>query len=283
MAVPIIYDWAKYFCNPHEGLGSSYERIILNELLLKTMNQYKVISALESPSFGFTGLSGINLVAMANNKCEISLEDHDNGRLALIQDTWNSLNLAVKTKLNVDYTKLDYPDNSFDMGFNFSALWFTSNLKMFLAEFCRVCSKAILICVPNQNGIGYKMQIKDYTPQKYPQLHPAHLNIHSIKHLMRQNNWKLESEDFIDCPPWFDIGMSKELFLKKLLHSAPDDTDEPTPSNVVSILPYYKDEDPLFREKMLRLAFVEKAAPQIFKKYWAHHYYMLFTPDNGDN
>jgi hypothetical protein len=27
---------------------------------------------------------------------------------------------------------------------------------------------------------------------------------------------------------------------------------------------------------MLRYAFVERAAPRIFKRHWAHHYYMLF-------
>ena len=33
MAVPIINDWVKYYTNPDEGLGSSYERIVLNQLL----------------------------------------------------------------------------------------------------------------------------------------------------------------------------------------------------------------------------------------------------------
>jgi hypothetical protein len=33
MAIPIINNWQKYYPVAHEGLGSSYERIVLNRLL----------------------------------------------------------------------------------------------------------------------------------------------------------------------------------------------------------------------------------------------------------
>lgn len=286
MAIPIIHDWKKYFHNPHEGLGSSYERIILNELLLRVTARYDIQSALESPSFGFTGVSGINLTALAKQGVSISLEDHDPLRLSMIANLWSDLHLPLQNKLNNAYSKMDYPDNSFDLGYNFSALWFTDNLDLFLGEFCRVCRKAILICVPNRDGIGYKMQIKDYNPVKYPYLHPGHIDPLSIKYLMQKKGWNLIAENYIDCPPWPDIGMSKELFLGKLLGKevAVDEiTEETEPTDKqVSILPYYRDADPDFATRMLRYAFVERLAPKLFKRYWAHHYYLLFVP-GGDS
>ncbi len=279
MAVPIINDWTKYFDNPDEGLGSSYERIVLNKLLDYVCKVYKIQSALETPCFGFTGISGINLLNLARQGIKVSLEDHNLERLEKIRELWQELRLHTDIKYNPDYVQLDYPEKHFDLGFNFSALWFTQNIKSFLSEFCRVCHKAILICVPNRNGIGYKMQIKDYTPEKYPFLHPEYLDLATIRYLMKQNKWQLEDENYIDCPPWPDIGMKKELFLNRLLKKQEIQEKETEP---VTILSYYQEEDSEFAEKMFRYSFVERTAPKQFKKYWAHHYYLLFTPENNE-
>ncbi|MDD3869220.1 MAG: methyltransferase domain-containing protein [Candidatus Cloacimonetes bacterium] len=278
MAVPIINDWAKYFDNPDEGLGSSYERVILNQLLDSICEVYHIQSALETPCFGFTGVSGINLVNLAKQGIKVSLEDHDLERITKINELWQELRLHIDIKYNPEYVKLDYPDKHFDLGFNFSALWFTQNIRSFLAEFCRVCKKAILICVPNRDGIGFKMQMKDYSPKKYPYLHPAHLDLATIKYLMKQNKWLLQQEGYIDCPPWPDIGMKKELFFKKLVGKQEIQEKNREP---LSILSYYQEENNDFISRMLSYGFVEKTAPPSFKKHWAHHYYLLFTPDNG--
>ncbi|MDD2229158.1 MAG: methyltransferase domain-containing protein [Candidatus Cloacimonetes bacterium] len=276
MAIPIINDWEKYFEHPHEGLGSSYERIILNGMLLKYVQEYEISSILETPSFGFTGLSGINTMALALKGCEISMEDHDPKRIDMIANLWQSLNLPLKTKYNQDYTLLDYPDNSFDMGFNFSALWFTKDIASFLNELGRVCTKLIIICVPNRQGIGYRMQIKDYKPELYPDLHPKHIDPSSIAYLMGKNRWKLIDKQYIDCPPWPDIGMNKELFFKRITGSKVIPPEIPN-EHVVSILPYYQGTDPSFASNMLRYSLLERYAPNCFKQFWAHHQYLAFS------
>ncbi len=86
MAIPIINNWESYFHHPDEGMGSSYERVILNDILLEIVKRYQIDSVLESPAFGFTGLSGINLMELARQGIRISLEDHDASRLELIRD-----------------------------------------------------------------------------------------------------------------------------------------------------------------------------------------------------
>jgi len=277
MAIPIIKDWEKYFSDPHEGLGSSYERIILNRLLLRVADTYEISSALETPSFGFTGVSGINLVPLAKRSISVTLEDHDPQRLERLTELWAELKLPLTTALNQDYQRLAYPADSFDLGYNFSALWFVSNLPEFIAEFCRVCRKAILICVPNRQGLGFRMQIKDYSPSAYPFLHPGHIDPRTIIYLMRNNGWKLVEQNFIDCPPWPDIGMNKELWLAKLLGRQPEEP-KPTP-NPVSILPYYRGQEPAFEPRMLNLSWLERYAPNWFKRFWAHHLYLLFIPE----
>lgn len=281
MAIPIINSWQNYYPVAHEGLGSSYERIVLNRLLKALLVRFGFSKALETPCFGFTGITGINLVALAKAGVEVHLEDSDEARLKLIRGTWSELDLPLQARLNKDFLKLDYPDQSFDFVFNFSALWFVQNLNQFLSELCRVVDKAILICVPNQEGIGFRGQLKGYSPKLYPHLKPSFINPESILYLMMKQGWHLLELDYIDCPPWPDIGMTKEDFAKTLLGKTtkPSVIKEINPADALSILPYYKGEDDAFEARMLRFYPFEKLAPRAFKRYWAHHKYLLFTRD----
>jgi len=278
VAIPIINTWEKYYDDPHEGLGSSYERIVLNLLLMRLMEQGGFKSALETPCFGFTGLTGINLAGMAKAGCQVCLEDSDLDRIDRIRSTWQELGIPVQIKHNPGFSALNYADHSFDFGFNFSALWFVADLPDFIREFTRVVRNQILICVPNQRGIGFRGQLKGFSPDQYPQLRPAFIDPPSIIHLMRKCGWKLVEQDFIDCPPWPDIGMNKEdFFSTKLQHKTPEETPEPR-LKPISILDYYRGVDPEFAPRMLRLYPFEKYAPRLFKRYWAHHLYLLFQP-----
>lgn len=280
MAIPIINSWQNYYPIAHEGLGSSYERIVLNRLLLNLKARFAFSKILESPCFGFTGITGINLVALAQAGCKVHLEDNDAARLQLIQSSWQELGLPFESKLNQDFSKLDYGDKAFDFAFNFSAIWFVQSLPGFISELCRVVKSAILICVPNQDGIGFKGQLKGYSTELYPQLKPEYIDPFSIIYLMQRHGWQLIEQDYIDCPPWPDIGMSKEDFAKSIFKQSQlsENHTEVKAETALSILPYYKGEDPDFAARMLRFYPFEKLAPRCFKRYWAHHKYLLFTP-----
>ena len=280
MAIPIINDWEKYFTDPHEGLGSSYERVVINNLLKRTADRYGVKSVLESPSFGFTGISGINLLSLADLGIRVYLEDHDERRLDLIGKLWSELGRPLQTAYNRDYRKLDYPDSSIDMYFSFSALWFAQDLPCFLREVSRITDKVIFISVPNITGLGYKMQIKDYSPQKYPDLRLGNIDRKSMIFILGKLGWKLREAGWFDCPPWPDIGMAKEDLLAKWLPAALGSLIRKRGSAVrrapLSILDHYAGKDPDFSSRMMKHNWLEKFAPRVWKKYWAHHYHMVF-------
>ena len=280
MAIPIIKSWRSYFDHPDEGLGSSYERIILNKILLACVDEYQVQSVLESPCFGFTGLSGINLLALAKKQISVQLEDHDEERIGLIKELWQSLNLSAKIRYNPDYRVLNYPDQSFDMSFSFSALWFCQELPRYLEELARVSKKCIFISVPNRSGLGYKSQLQDYDPQVYPQLKISHIDPASFIHILSKLGWSLKKRQFFDCPLWPDIGMSKEEFLsKKLKINLPTKVrNKQAQTPALNILGYYQDKDPSFEAKMLRYSLLERYATAAFKRIWAHHEYFVFEP-----
>lgn len=279
MATPILRTWEKYFENPDEGLGSSYERIVINNVISRLTEAYRVESILECPCFGFTGMSGINLMGEALEGREIFLEDHDSHRLQLIGSIWEELALHFRTNLNPDYKHLEYDDNSIDMAFNFSSLWFAPDLKATLAEIGRVTSKVIMISVPNQHGLGFKVQMKGFQAEDYAELHPANIDPASIIHLLRKQGWRLHESDFFDCPPWPDIGMAKEDFVAQKLGLKWPFPQKPESKKSLSILDYYRGEDLEFRDRMLKYYSFERYAPRWLKKAWAHHFYMVFVPD----
>ncbi len=282
MAVPILKMWKHYFENPDEGMGSSYERIMLNEKLFSVAKLFKVKKILEAPIFGFTGLSGINSLGLALENYELTLIDHDENRIEMVKDIWNDFDLHPEILFSKDYDKLDFEDRYFDMSWNFSALWFVKNIDLFLEELTRVTDKVIFLSVPNQSGIGYLTQ--KYSGREDMKKYLIEKNIipKNVKQIMKELGWVLIDHKFIDCPPWPDIGMAKEDFLKKFhlgfLNQFLPKKDKD--KDILSILNYYRGQDKDFKANMLKLSELEKRAPYFFKKFWSHHQYMIFIRGN---
>jgi len=275
MAIPILKNWKRYFTNTDEGLGSSYERIVLNNKLESICKHFNVSSVLEAPSFGFTGLSGINSMGLAKDGKNITIIDDDKERIELIKKVWDEMKLPLKIDYLKEFNSLPFADDSFDLSWNFSALWFVDDLPDFLKELTRVTSQAILLCVPNRSGMGYISQkILGYKElKKY--LKEENIISGTIKKEMKNNGWMLIDSNYIDCPPWPDIGMPKEKFLKIFGLSWLIEKKEHIP---MTIMDYYSRKDPTFPEKMTSHFWFEKRAPKILKTFWAHHKYFLFIP-----
>ncbi len=290
MAIPIINTWKKYYQDPHEGLGSSYERIVLNNKLFDLINEFGIQSVIETPSFGFTGLSGINSLGLAKLGCQVHLEDHCKERLDLIQRTWQTTEKKATFSFNKDYTSLSYSDNSYDLLWNFSALWFVKDLPLFLANATRIAKKAIVLCVPNQSGLGFRIQKAESTKSFSESLIMENINPRRISRIMKSLRWSLREMSYIDCPPWPDIGMNKEEFVQnhlvafKFMHGAVKSFLPSTPSSRkrITILDYYSGIDPGFAERMMLYYPFEKYLPDWLKQFWAHHLFMLFIPDEKE-
>ena len=278
MAIPILHFWQKYFVNPDEGLGSTYERFIINRALFKIVKHFAINTVLEAPSFGFTGMSGINSLGLAQKGIQVSLLDHDENRIVKIKELWNQYNLPIDIHYSKDYSSLEFDNKVFDMSWNFSALWFVDDLELFLTELDMINKNVILIMVPNQTGLGYMQQKYFGQDDLNKYLKEENINIYTIKKILIDKHWKLLHHELIDCPLWPDIGMSKEDFVHKLgLHNIikfknkDHEINEPK-----TILDYYLGKKPTMPHDFTKYEFFEKYAPLWFKKIWAHHQFMLF-------
>jgi len=292
LAIPILHLWEKYFYDYHEGLGSTYERFIINELLVSIVNQFNIKTVFESPSFGFTGLSGINSLGLAINGINVTIADNNHTRLIKIREVWSQFNTTANFILENEANDLmiikEYFNNlsninkkkninhNFDMSWNFSALWFVKDIELFLNELSNITTKAILIIVPNRTGIGYLHQSQKGKNDFKNLLIEKNIVPDTFISILKNLNWKLIKSDYIDCPLWPDIGMEKEDFLKTFITRKKKITNRKRKNKKpLSIIDYYTGKSPNMKTKMLKLDFFEKFAPNVFKKIWAHHKYFL--------
>lgn len=279
MAIPILKNWQNYFLKDrNEGLGSSYERVVLNEKIDEIRRCYNITSALEVPVFGFTGLSGINSIWLAKNSVSVHLIDNDQKRIELIEGVWNEVNLPADFRYQTKFEQLPFPDKAIDFAWNFSAMWLLDDMETFLKELTRVISKVIMICVPNRSGLGYLIQKYISSADLKELLREEFIIPQNIVKSLKPLGWKLIERNYIDCPPWPDIGMAKEDFLKifGLGFLAPKNKSEVP---FYSIMDFYTNKNRDFAQKMLKYAWLENSAPRFLKYFWAHHQFLIFTTE----
>lgn len=282
-ALPILDIWKDYFTTDrNEGLGSSYERIMLNRMLSRLQQRYGFTSLLEAPSFGFTGLSGINSLGVAQQHgVHATVVDTDRERLALIQGLWQEAHTPMTPVAVENYLKLPFADKSFDCSWNFASLWFAEEPSVLLKELARVTRKAVIISVPNQHGTGYRLRKFLSKGEFERRLNEAAISKKRIISQMDDCHWKLAEWDYIDVPPFPDIAMKKEDFadllhlgwLLRLLSNGQGEGPA-----YLCIMDYYTGKNPAFADEMLKHAWVERFAPRFFKYFWGHHIYLVFEP-----
>lgn len=268
--------WQKYYVHADEGLGTTYERFILHNLFQALRKKYDPKEVLEVPSFGMTGISGINSMWWAVNRIKVAIVDNDEERLNLIKRLWCKVSLKADFLYHPNYVSLPFEDKSFDMSWNFASLWFIQDLKSFLKELTRITRKVIFICIPNRLGLGYLAR-RVFNSQEFVPLRVENLDPGRIKEIMASLCWVVSEEGLFDVPPWPDIAMKKEDLLRKIGLGWLAKRLERKATGTLSILDYYRGVNRDLETRNLKFAFLENA-PSFIKSFWAHHRYLIITP-----
>ena len=281
MPMHILNAWPDYFEHGHEGLGTTYERFVLHGHFQRLAKDHDIGSVLEAPSFGMTGISGINSMWWAAEGIPVTVIDHDKKRLELISQAWEEVCLPVHCAwCPGDYARLPFSDKSFDMGWNFASLIFVKDMKPVLRELVRVTEKVIFLCIPNRHNPFVAMRIRSHGAEKG--LYYENADRKKIVHLMAGLNWEEREHGTLDAPPWPDIAMNKEEMLRKIGLARMAYQMEKQRGGRVCILDYFAGRNRSMEDDVLRYAFFENL-PEAIKKYWAHHQFFLFTPNNSNN
>ena len=272
----IVSNWERYFIDNNEGLGTTYERFILHRYFQKIQAEHTIDSVLEVPSFGMTGVSGINSMWWAAQTIPVTVVDNDIARIAAIAKIWRQSGLKVNLVCQDNFSRLAFADNTFDLAWNFAALWFIPNLTDFFIELARVAKKAIFICVPNISNLFHHLHF-DVPKGSESDLFLSNIEPTSIQSAMAEIGWTIDKEGFFDIPPWPDIAMKKEDLLKRLgLHGMAKKWQKKRPGRMC-ILDYYANRDRELQQKVLKYDFLENM-PLLFQRFWAHQRYFVFVP-----
>jgi len=263
--------WEEYFRKHDEGLGTTYERFILHDYFSWLKDRYAVETILEAPSFGMTGVSGINSLWWAQQGAKVTVVDQSCARLEAIQSVWTNTGFSANFVFQPpDSALLPFADGGFDVAWNFAALWHVKDGDTYLAELARVAKKALFLCVPNQQNICWMLR-----PHDSAEYELQNINISWIVSRLAPLGWRMLKTGFFDVPPWPDIAMKKENMLKMVGLGRFVKSAESTDGAGLCILDHFNGRAPSMEKDILKYGFLEHS-PNWLKKRWAHHRFLLF-------
>lgn len=265
--------WRKYLTEYNEGLGLVYERLMLNDFLEQLRAKYRIRTVLEAPIYGMAGVSGINSVMLARKGVQVTLVDDNAERLDGVRSIWRELKLDATFLNHADFAHLPLPDGSFDLVWNWAALWYLDDVQGSLRELARVSGNLIFVAMPNRAQVGYLIRKYILERDFVRYVDEAWANIGRVKKSLNDAGCTIIDEGVLDIPPWPDTVMPASLVLEKIgIRSNKFDGDAWN----WSTMDYYLGKRPELKAMMDRYAFLERAPlPWQIKSVWAHHRYIV--------
>lgn len=277
--------WKRYLTDYNEGLGLVYERFVLNDFLLALRQEYGLETVLEAPLFGMAGVSGINSVALARAGARISLMDDHAERLDAVERIWGELDLSAQFIHHTDWTRLPFPNDNFDLAWNWAALWYLSDgtaqsaetPSSLLRELARVSKRVIFVAMPNRVQVGYLARKYLLEREFVNQVDEGWADIGRVRRVLEDAGVRIVRQGVLDVPPWPDTVMPASQVLQRLgIRSKRLEGQFSGDSWQWSTMSYYLGEQPELYERVMRYAWLDRAPiPWRVKAVWAHHRYVL--------
>lgn len=272
-----------------EGLGTVYERFMLNDYFDRLMDAYPVHNILEVPIYGMTGLTGINSVHFAEKGRRITLVDTEKDNISEAENLLKILpiNGKYQTLLHEDLSRLPFDNNSFDLVWNFAAMWHVNNADLLLNEMVRVSSEFVLIFVPNRKQPGYALRKYVFDKEFFDTIDESWNDISRITEHLKSKGMNIVDEGLIDIPFWPDTAVPVKNVLKKIFKEKNDNNKKSGQDNSKGlwnwdIMNYYMGNNPQLKDTMNKFSFIEKMpVPRQLKAFWAHHMYVLCSKKRG--
>lgn len=262
--------------NYDEGLGTVYERFMLNDFFDSITCSTNIRNVLEVPIYGMTGLTGINSVHFAEKGCNVTLVGTNDTHVEEAACLWKELPYADKYKIikHVDMSRLPFEDGSFDLVWNFAALWHVRQAKSLLSEIARVASGMVLIFMPNRRQAGYLLRKHFFDRDFFGRVDEKWADMGLIRSLMASLGLEMKAQGVLDVPPWPDTCFPIGPYIRKIFGSGEGQADRWT----WDIMRYYNGRDEGMKRKIDKFAFLERMAiPWWVKSVWAHHRFAIFS------
>jgi SAM-dependent methyltransferase len=227
-----------------------------------------------------TGLTGINSVHFVEKGCKATLVDSRKDKIDEATDLWKALTYDGRYEIlyNEDLSEIPFGDRSFDLVWNFAALWHVKEANLLLSEMARISSKLVLIIVPNKKQIGYLFRKYILDKEFFKVVDEKWADIERVSSVLTSLGLRIKDQGVLDVPPWPDTCIPIGQIFEKLRIKKKGEVKKSNRRWSWDIMSYYSRKNPTLKEKVERFSFLERMSmPWQLKSLWAHHRYVVFT------
>jgi SAM-dependent methyltransferase len=255
-----------------EGIGTAYERVVIDDYLRQLQVDYGIQTVLENPADGVTGVPGLMSLEFARNGGEVWLANPSQRMLDGALAVWRREGLLERghfSRCEVDATQFE--DDSFDLVWNYCMFERFRNPAPLVSEMKRVSRRYVMLMTQNVFNFGtvFHKIYHAMEHQPWDHGHDGQMTMSAIRRALREQDLQIVHEGTVDVPPWLDTwDMPLRGELKQLLGHLGAKWEwriEPTENaRNGSIPPSIR----FVRE-------VEANLPRWFRLFQAHHLYIL--------
>lgn len=287
-----VRDLQRYYPLFNEGYGTEYERYALNKFASRMVDRYNISSVLELPANGVMGAPGIKSLIFAKVGCDVTVAHPSEEFLSTAKKVWDAFGLDA-TFVKSHWLNSTFDDNSFDLVWNFCVYEHFDDPGAVIREMLRVTQQYVFIEIQNVFNIGYPLHRIHHLLRREPWDHgnPRQMKLSDVERVVTGHGASVVETGATDMPPWPDINIKlREMVSKKKsvqirkIDKNPADELRPTVvlrdvSDVVGDMRSFGkstvNDDVVLRMFDLWHFLVETKSPSVFKKFVAHHPYVI--------
>jgi len=255
-----------------EGIGTKYERLVMEDWFEELSKERHIESVLEYPCDGITGLLGVNSLIFVRDGKKVTLCNPFPEMLEATRMIWSKLGFNEVDIVPLDGDgNLPFPDNTFDLVWNFCMMERYKDPNELVREMGRVSRGYVLLMTQNWNNWGTNLHkaYHSYKKELWDHGYKPYMLFDGIRKAVKSADLEIVEEGGIDIPPIIDTWNTPirgvlQSFLKvfgkkwEYKHQEVDNSAQKKGSRTIYF--FYG---------------MEKRLPVFFKKYQAHHIYIL--------
>ncbi|MEW6684975.1 MAG: methyltransferase domain-containing protein [Candidatus Edwardsbacteria bacterium] len=250
-----------------EGLGTVYERRVMQNFLSRLQEEYGIRIVLESPADGISGMPGLNSLEFGKRKGEVILSSPSLKLLTKVRVIWEKEETMDKVQLIQSEVNLfPFSSNSFDLVWNFCILERFFRPEVFVSEMKRVSRQYILLVIQNRYNVGTILHrvYHRFMGQVWDHGYSQQMRLKTLRQIAQNCNLKILEIGAIDTPPSMDTwDMPLRGELKRVMSLLGKEWKWKATS---------KKEKSRFLGFLMRL---ERDLPHWFNLFQTHHLYLL--------
>ncbi|HEX5414155.1 MAG TPA: methyltransferase domain-containing protein [Chloroflexota bacterium] len=258
--------------NLDEGIGTVYERVVIDDYFRALQAELQIESVLENPADGVTGVPGINSMEFARNGGTVWLANPSRKMLDNARQIWVRQGLVEQARfVQCEYDDTGLPADAYDLVWNYCMFERFRDPSSLVAEMKRVSRRYVLIMTQNVSNFGTPVHTLYHALGNLDWDHGygGQMTFGAIRRALLAQGLEIEHEGTVDIPPWLDTwDMPLRGALKELLGHVGKKWEWKIDTQGMG--------GPATVPWSLRIVrSIEQTLPEWFRRFQAHHLYIL--------